>query len=182
MFDVRAVITRRRLLAVGLGAGITVVGGSAWGLLRHQPAAKKLRVLSDDEAAVVAAVADAYFPVDNALGRAAKDTDVVAVADAYVAGLLPRERRGLRALLRGLDAWPRLAMYGGTFQALSVADRQSVLQAFDDSGVDERRLLGAVIRTVCLMGYFEDEATLLAIGHRHGCGLPIYDDVDAGIG
>lgn len=182
MLDVRAVITRRRLLAVGLGAGVVVAGGSAWGLLRSLPAAPSLSVLSVDEAAVVAAVADAYFPVGNALGRAATDTAAVAVADAYIAGLYPRERRGMRALLRGLDAWPGVSFQGGAFHTLGLAERQAVLQAFDDSSVAERRLLGAVLRTVCLMGYFEDEGALAAVGHRHGCGLPIYDDIDAGIG
>jgi hypothetical protein len=74
--------------------------------LRHKPAAAGRAVLSQDEEAVVVALAEAYFPRGNAFGVCVFDVDVAGVVDGYVAGLLSRERRGIRALLRGLDAWP----------------------------------------------------------------------------
>jgi hypothetical protein len=96
--------------------------------------------------------------------------------------LYPREKRGLRVLLRGLERWPQLALTGGPFSTLGLTDRQAVLVAFDESSIPERRLLGTVLRTVSCMALFEDARLLRGIGHQHGCGLPIYDDSDAGIG
>lgn len=185
MFDVRATLSRRRLLRLGLGAGVVVAGAAglgAWGLLRHHPPAAGLKVLSDSEASVAVAVADAYFPPGNPFGRAAVDLDVVGVLDAYLFELFPRERRGIRTLLRGLEVWPRLTLQAGPFSTATLAERQAILRAFDDSGIAERRLLGALLRQLCCMAMFEDDRLLAGIGHRQGCGLPIYEDVDAGIG
>lgn len=186
VFDVRATLSRRRLLRLGLGAGVVVVGAAGvagWGLVGHQAPRMGLKVLSDTEARVTLAVADAYFPTGNPFGRAAVDVDVVGVLDAYIGELFPRERRALRALLRGLEAWPRLSLQGGAFSAGSLTERQTVLQAFDDSSLTERRLLGSLLRQLCCMGMFEDPRLLAGIGHRQGCGLPIvFDDIDAGIG
>ncbi len=183
--DVRPLLTRRRLLVAGLGAGVVVgvpLGGAGWGLLSAQPAAAGLRTLSVAEAATAEAIADAYFPAGNFFGVAAADVDIRTPLDAYITALYPRERRALRALLRGIEAWPRLSVGGGAFSALSVAKRVAVLRAFDDSDVTERRLLGTVLRQVCLMPMFENAAVLNAIGHRHGCELPPSDDDDVGIG
>ena len=185
--DVRALLTRRRLLKLGLGAGVVVVvgavgGGLGWDVLKAEGAGPGLKVLSDRERRVVEAVADAYFPPGNDLGVAAADLDHVPVVDAYVAGLYAREQRGMRALLRGLDRWPQLSFGGGAFSSLPLSGRVDVLNAFDASSITERRLLGTLIRTVCCMGVFEAPTMLAAIGHRHGCGLPIYVDADSGIG
>jgi hypothetical protein len=185
MFDVRPLLTRRRLLGLGLGAGVVAAagaGGLAWDLLRQRPPGQGLQVLSEDEARVAVAVADAYFPHGNPFGRSAADVDIAGVLDAYMSELYPREKRGLRVLLRGLERWPQLALTGGPFSTLGLTDRQAVLVAFDESSIPERRLLGTVLRTVSCMALFEDARLLRGIGHQHGCGLPIYDDSDAGIG
>jgi choline dehydrogenase-like flavoprotein len=176
----RALLSRRRLLKLGLGAGLAVAGGvgaAAWGLLRQRPAAAGRFVLSDDEIAVVNAVAEAYFPRENPFGVSAFDVDVAGVVDRYVFGLLSRERRGIRALLRGLDAWPVVsATSTSTFSQLDVEGRIAVLRAFDASSILERRLLGTLYRQLVGMAMLEDERLLRAIGHRHGCGLPIWSD------
>ena len=185
MFDVRPLLTRRRLLRLGLGGGVVVAVGAGalgWDLLRTQPLRAGLSVLSDDEARVAIGVADAYFPPGNPFGRAAVDVDVAGVLDAYMSDLYPRERRGLKVLLRGLNRWPQLAVSGGAFSTMGLVERQTVLHAFDDSSIPERRLIGTVLRTVSCMALFEDAQLLRGIGHRQGCGLPIYDDSDAGIG
>jgi len=174
----RALLSRRGLLKLGLGVGVVVAGAAgaaAWGLLRHRPAAPGRTVLSGDEVAVVAALAEAYFPRGNPFGVSAFDVDVAAVVDGYIAGLLPRERRGLRALLRGLDAWPVVsATSTSRFSDLDVAGRVAVLRAFDDSSVPERRLLGTLFRQLVGMAMLEDDRLLAAVGHRHGCGLPVW--------
>lgn len=183
--DARPSITRRRLLRLGLGTGVVVAGGLGtvgWGLLKNDPPAAGLAVLSDREARVIVAVADAYFPVGTPFGVAANDIDILGPLDVWFGRQYPAERRGLRALLRGLDRWPRLAGYGDDFTALDLATRVDVLKAFDESSITERRLLGTLLRTVILMPVFEDERLLAAIGFRHGCVLPVTTSEDAGIG
>jgi choline dehydrogenase-like flavoprotein len=173
----RAILSRRRLLKLGLGVGVVAgaAGLAAWSLLRHRPAATGRAVLSTDEVDVVVALAETYFPRGTSLGASAFDVDVAAVVDGYVAGLLPRERRGLRALLRGLDAWPVVsATSTSPFSRLTVAERVAVLRAFDASAILERRLLGTLFRQLVGMAMLEDERVLSAIGHRHGCGLPVW--------
>jgi hypothetical protein len=185
MFDARVALTRRRLLRLSLGAGVVVGGAAAlgaWGLLRQQPAQAGLKVLSTTEAAVALAVADAYFPPGNPFGRAAVDVDTAGVLDAYVAELFPRERRGIRALLRGLEVWPQLSLQSGPFSTASLTERHAVLRAFDASDIVERRLVGTLLRQLCTMALFDDPRFLAGIGHRQGCGLPMYEDADAGIG
>ncbi len=174
----RVLLGRRRLLKLGLGTGLVVAGvagAAAWGLLRARAPAAGRRVLADDEIAVVVAVAEAYFPPGHPFGVAAHDVDVAGVVDEYVALLLPRERRGLRALLRGFDAWPVVsATAASSFAGLDVARRVEVLAAFDASTVLERRLIGTLLRQLVGMAMLEDERLLAALGHRHGCGLPVW--------
>ncbi len=134
-------------------------------------------VLSEQEERVVVAIADAYFPRGNPFGVAAADVDVAGVVDGYVAGLLPRERRGIVALLRGLDAWPVLsASATSRFADLDRDGRVQVLRAFDSSSVLERRLVGTLLRQLVGMALLEDERLLAAVGHRQGCGLPVWPD------
>ena len=182
--DVRPLLTRRRLLVAGLGAGVVVsgLGTVGWGLLGNRPAADGLRTLSESEAVVAEAVADAYFPVGNPFGVAARDIDVRGPIDVYVTALYATERRGIRALLRGIESWPRVSGQGGAFSTLDVAGRVAVLQGFEASTITERRLVGTLLRTICLMPVFEDERLLAAIGFRHGCALPDTTADDVGIG
>jgi hypothetical protein len=182
--DVRVAFSRRRLLVAGLGAGIVAVplGAAAWGLLSAQPAASGLRTLSESEARVVEAVAETYFPPGNPFGLAAGDVDVRGPVDAWISDMYPRERRGLRALLRGLERWPQLSGGGGAFTSLNVAQRAAVLHAFDESTIAERRTLAALLRQVCLLPLLENDIILAALGHRHGCALPVLTADDMGIG
>ena len=183
--DVSPLLTRRRLLVVGLGAGVvaTGLGTVGWGLLGNRAAGNGLKTLAESEAVVVVeAVADAYFPVGNPFGVAANDIDVRGPIDVDVTALYVTERRGVRALLRGLESWPRLSGQGGAFSTLDVAGRVAVLQGFEASSITERRLVGTLLRTICLMPVFEDDRLLSAIGFRHGCTLPDTTADDVGLG
>ena len=138
--------------------------------------------MSDDEARVVEAVAETYFPAGNPFGVAAVDVDVRGPVDAWISGMYPRERRGLRALLRGLERWPQLSGAGGAFTSLTVAQRVNVLHTFDESTIAERRTLATLLRQVCLLPLLEHDVVLKALGHRHGCALPELVADDMGIG
>lgn len=170
--NVRPLLTRRRLLKLGVGLGgvaLLLGGGGSW-LLADRPARAGLKVLSDGEASFVEALADALFPAGNPLGVPASAVDVVGGADAYIAGMLPRDRKGLRALLRAIEQWPRMSMESTRrFSELDVPARVEVLRAFDDSSVVERRLLGSLLRTLVAVSYFDDARVLAALSFTAGC-------------
>jgi Gluconate 2-dehydrogenase subunit 3 len=148
------------------GTALALATLSGWSLLRHQPAAAGLRVLSVDELAVVAAIATTYFPDAN---TAAIGTHI----DAYMAALYPRERQLLSALLRAMNRWPQVSLSSTkSFVNLSQAARVDVLRAFETSSRAERRLLTTTLRTSIAAGAFEDPAFLSSIGFVHGCTLP----------
>src|SRR5438105_14437465 len=88
-------ITRRGLLRAGVAFGVVgvVAGGGVRWLVSDRPTAPGRAALSDREAKVVFALAEAHFPANNALGVSAWDVDVVTQADAYLASLLPADRR-----------------------------------------------------------------------------------------
>src|SRR6185437_5072516 len=95
--------------SVGFGGLVVVLGGGARWMVSDRPVAAGRAALSTREADVVKALADAHFPPGNVLGISSADVDVVAGADAYLASLLPEDRRLFRALLTAFDQWPRLS-------------------------------------------------------------------------
>lgn len=175
----KSVLTRRGIFKLGAGFVAVAAVASALGvraLLKDRPPGNARVVFDDDEAAVLVALADAWFPGDNSIGVAAAVVDVVGGVDAYAARLLPRERKLMRVLLRAVDQWPRLSLSSTTsFADLSLADRQAVLRAFETSTLVERRLLGSLLRSIVGMPLFEDPRFLAAIAHRHGCGLVVLE-------
>lgn len=167
-------LTRRRLLKVGVGFGALAIaaGGGAFWLVSDRPAAAGREALSAREAAVVYAIGEAHFPPGNPLGVSVADVDVVSGADAFVAGMLDRERRLLRALLTAFDQWPRLTFASSsTFSSASLEDRIAILRAFENSDVAERRIVGSLLRALVGIPFFEDRRTMAAIGFEHGCAL-----------
>jgi hypothetical protein len=171
----RHLLTRRRLLKLGLGLGGAAIvaggGATAW-LLSDRPAAAGRAALSEREAAVVAALADAYFPPGSPLGVSVEDVDVVSGADAYIAGLLAKERRLLRALLTAIDQWPRVTLSSpARFSAWPRSDRVKALRALDESPVPEKRQLAGLLRALVAMPFFDDPRVLQAVGFSWGCGF-----------
>jgi hypothetical protein len=158
--------------SVGFGAVVVVLGGGARWLVSDRGVAPGRAALSTREADVVKALADAHFPPGNVLGFSADDVDVVAGADAYLAALLPEDRRLFRALLTAFDQWPRLSLAStSTFSALDTNARVSVLRAFEESARIERRLIASLFRTLVGMPFFDDARVLSAIGFTPGCGV-----------
>ncbi len=169
-------LTRRGVLGAGLLFGATAIGlgGLSYTLFRGRAAAQGRALLSDEEAKVVAAIADTYFPPGNELGVAAQDVDVVGGVDAYLNGLLPREKALLRGVVMAFDAWPRLSFTSSArFSDLPLDDRVAILSAWEDSALDERRQLVSVLRVIVGMVVFDDPRFLAAIGHRWGCPIPL---------
>ncbi len=176
---VKAVLSRRGILKLGGGVVAAVVVAAALGLrtlFADRPPSSQRAVFDDDEARTLVSIADAYFPVGNVFRISAHDVDIVGAIDEYASRLLPRERRMLRVLLRAVEQWPRLSLTStARFSDLDTAQRQRVLQAFERSTLSERRLLGTLLRSLIGMPMFSDPRLLAAVGHRHGCGLPIVE-------
>ena len=169
----RQLLTRRGVMRLGLGVGgaLLVLGSGAGFVFRAKPAAQGRVLLSVDEGATVAALADAYFPEGNEVGVAANHLDIAGSVDAYMARLLPREQRLLRALFTLIEQWPRTQLASG-FSALSLDDRIAMLTTWETSALEQRQALASVLRTIVAVSYFDEPRVLAAIGHRHGC-LPV---------
>ncbi len=141
-------------------------------LVSDRPVAAGRRALSEREAAVVYAIGEAHFPPGNPLGISVRDVDVVSGADAFIAGMLDRERRLLRALITAFDQWPRVSFSSSSsFSHAPLADRIAMFRAFEDSDVAERRLVGALLRTMVGIPFFEDPRAQAAIEFEGGCTL-----------
>lgn len=165
-------LTRRRLLKLGLGFGgaVVVLGGLGAWTFRLRPTASGRRVLSTEEISFVDALAEALFPGGNPLGLDVKQLDVSTRLDENLARYPAREQRVLRAVLTLVEQWPRLSLSSASrFSELPLDDRVAVLTAFDESRRPERRGLMELLRIVVGMAIFEDPAALAAIGHRFGC-------------
>jgi hypothetical protein len=157
---------------VGFGVVALVAGGGALWLVSDRPAEGGRRALSAREARVVLALAEAYFPLGNPLGVSVVDIDIVSGADAYIAGLLQKEQRLIRALLTAFDQWPRVSLSSTrTFSSLPLAERIDVLRTFEGSPVMERRLIASLFRALVGMPFFEHPLALASIGYAPGCAL-----------
>lgn len=171
--ELRGRLTRRRLLALGVGVGaLTLAGGAAW-LVSVPRAAPGRAVLSDDESALLTRLGEVWFPPGNPLGVAAGEVDLAAGLDVVVASFTAREQRVLHALLRALDQLPRATLRSTTrFRDLPLAQRRELLVEWEGS-LGPRRQLAGLLRVLVGIPYFEDERVRLAIGHQLGCPLPL---------
>lgn len=169
-------VTRRTLLGAGLvfGAAALGAGGLAAFLFVARDAGRGREVLSDVEARFVDALADAYFPVGNPLGVAARDVDVAAGLDAHLRRVLPRERRLLRGVLLAFEQWPRMSLASSRrFSELPLEARVAVLRAWEDSPLEERRQVAALLRVLVGFVVFDDRRFMAAIKGRWGCPVPL---------
>lgn len=171
--ELRARLTRRRLLGLGVGVGALALAGSAgWLLSVPRPGAGRV-ALSDHEAELLVRLAEVWFPPGNPLGVAAGDVDIGGELDRLLAFLAPREQRAVHAILRVLDQLPRAGLRSTTrFSALPLEERRAILVSWETSQGPKRQLAG-LLRVLVGLSYFEDERVRRAIGHSFGCPLPL---------
>ena len=175
---------RRNLLKFGLAVGgVGLLAGTSvgWAVLRLHPTATGRKVLSDEEARFLDAVAEAYWPPNNALGVDCKSLDVTAKIDAHLSWLHAREQRAARAVLSAIDWWPRLSFTStGRFSTLSLEDRIEVLRAWETSPQEARRAIPSLLRLMVGIHVFHAPATLNAMQHEFGCTMdpPVVAPVD----
>ncbi|MBI1947239.1 MAG: hypothetical protein HYS27_16210 [Deltaproteobacteria bacterium] len=171
--ELRARLTRRRLLALGVGVGALTIAGSVGWLVSLPTPAPGRQALSEREGELLVRLAEVWFPPGNPLGVAAADVDIGGELDRLLVLLSAREQRALHALLRVVDQLPRASLSSSArFSALPLAERRALISGWERSGGPKRQLAG-VLRLLAGLSYFEDERVRRAIGHVHGCPLPL---------
>ncbi len=166
--------TRRTFLKTGLGvgAGVLVLGGTGFVLLRAGPPAPGRRVLSAGEVAFLNALTEAWLPPGNALGLDPAALDVATGLVEHLAALPARERRVLRGLLAVFDQWPRVSFSSmGRFASLPLHERVRSLAAWERSKSQARHGVMGGLRVIVGLHLFSHPDALAAVGHRYGCGV-----------
>jgi len=108
--ELRLRLTRRRVLALGVGVGaLTIAGSLGWLVSLPTPAPGRL-ALSAREDELLVRLAEVWFPPGNPLGVAAGDVDIGGDLDRLVVLFAPQEQRVLHALLRVVDQLPRATL------------------------------------------------------------------------
>jgi hypothetical protein len=161
-----AMVSRRSLIigAVSSAAAIATVG-----VARLDPPAVGRRVLSEEEAAIVAATAltmfpRGVFPVDGV------EAGVVENVDLYLADHMPAvHAAGFRYLLQGLQ-WGPLYSHGARFTELSPAARTEVLQIWGEPSVLARRVALDALKAVFAAAWIRSPDVQRTMGWRASCG------------
>lgn len=161
--------TRRRLLKWGLATGVLGLAGgltyrAVWG---RGTVATGLKVLTADERDLIAALAAVYFPGGDGL-PASSDVDVVGHVDHYVAQLPGNLGKLFQLLIRTVD-WSGISE-GGRFSRLSLEARTRLVDAWEQSTLDERRSAFLALKLVVGSGYYDDPRVRTAIGVVSPCG------------
>lgn len=146
---------------------LVVLGGLR--IFAGYPRRAALRVLGPRDAALVEAAAEAVFPEGGAVPFSGPQAGVTAWVDRYLQEL-PRASRRLMGLLFLLVEQATLVFpapgRGGRrrFSALSLPQRQAVLEGWRTSRLFPRRLVFTSLRAILTMGYFADPRVLRTLG------------------
>ncbi len=161
-----ALVTRRRLLAGGLGlAGALALG---WAVALPGPA-EGMRVLSAEERRVVAALGEALFPAGNPVGLSWQDIDGVAEVDRILDRVISGEARvAFRYLLTALD-WSAVLVAGKPVTACALDERLALCRALEARESVVRRAARDGLRGVFALAYFDHPRVWQAIGYRSRC-------------
>ena len=159
------------MTSIGLAAAALVVAGFALARLAlgyglRDPAYPRL---SAREQAFVRAAADAVFPSGGPIPYSGTEAGALAHVDRFLAGIGARTRLLIRLLFVLLEhatlVFPAPGPTGfRRFSALSLAQRQAVLDGWGRSRLGPRRLVFQSLRALVTMAYFASPAVLRAIG------------------
>lgn len=168
-------MNRRDFLKIaGLGTAAVTAGASL--RLAHwweQLPSADFQVLSAEEAAITAAIADALFPGDVGSPPMPNGVEVGVVEkfDTYLAGLDEAAAQGLRMLLHAIDDMAVLADFGLTrFHKRTRPGRIAVLEAWETSGLMVRRSGFRALKYVLSNQYCNHPDVLAAAGIHYTCG------------
>ncbi len=165
-------ITRRQVLAAG---GLVAAAGAVAGGLRvaswwdRQPG-EGFEILSDDEAAIVDAIAEAMFPPGGTPALSGKDAGIAAWFDVVLAHTPQPTPNLIRTLMHALDDQARLTR-GRGFANLPLQVRTARLHGWlRSSNHNVRGAIGSLVLFVS-MGYCGHPDVKEACGWVWPCGF-----------
>lgn len=160
-----ALISRRGLLLAGAGIALGVGGWLAFRLPSPGPG---LRVLSENEARIVEAIARVLFPPGR-FPVAGGDGGTAPAVDALLADIFPRQTvPAFRYLLRSMELGTLVAR-GRLFSDLPVAEAAEVVAIWSGDDPLPRRLASDSLRLVLGTAFLRRPEVVSAIGFRAGC-------------
>ena len=161
----RRVFLRRSLHVAGaltLVPGLSI--GCAPGDVARAP--RDLRVLDPGEWALLGALADTLIPHGGAFELGARDVDLAARIDAFIAGESVAVLRGLSAALL-LVEWgsPLASGRVARFSRLGSDDRAACIEALCRSRIGLLREVYAGLKQLCFFTFYAIDATWPAVGY-----------------
>lgn len=151
--------SRRRLLKFGaLGAALLAVAGLGLQSTPRRAHAGELRVLTEEELAIVAAICDRLCPGGRGLPSAA-EIGLAELVDSFLAVADPWTQADFKTLLRLFEsAWGGLLLEGRvrTFTSLSVAEQDQTLESWRRSALTIKRTGFSALRAVIVTRYWGD--------------------------
>ncbi len=154
-----AFLSRRRLLAAGLGTAAVLAAGAGglWALRGSAPAVSGLSVLSAQEYRTLASIARAQIPRGGPFDLGAEDLDLARAFDGFLANEPEHNVRDLRRALLLVEYGP--VLFDGrlaTFSNLSEAEQATHWDAWRVSGTALRRQVALAFRKFLSMVFYDN--------------------------
>jgi len=134
-----------------------------------------VKVLTTNEARVIAALGEAMFPREKGVEVSAVEADLVAYVFDYAAALPTFERGQLKALLASFDRGYGLLQARPTqrFASASLPERRDYVERCARANSYTARMVFEGLRTVMTMAFAESPAVRAAIGAGDGYAVAL---------
>ncbi|WP_231513628.1 gluconate 2-dehydrogenase subunit 3 family protein [Mycobacterium paragordonae] len=121
-------------------------------------------MLTTRERAVVAAIAEAFFPAREPIGIDGNAAGAVSYVDRMLSGLALPLRIQLRCLLLAFEVGTALTSRGALFSAVPLDERVARLQAWERADHYTQRALYSALRWIFTLAYLADPEVQRRIG------------------
>lgn len=162
------VLSRRRLLKVGLGAGGVIAAGGLglWGLRGTAPGVEGLRILTAHEYRTLARLAEAVLPDGEVFPAGASAIDLARAFDGFLADEPEWNVADLKRALLLLELGPvvferRLA----TFSNLSAPERAAHFERWSTSDSHTRRQVASAFRRFVFLVFYDQPGVWPHLGY-----------------
>lgn len=162
------ILSRRRLLKVGLGAGGLLASGSLglWGLRGAAPRVEGLRILTAHEYRTLARLAEAVLPDQEVFPTGASAVDLARAFDGFLADEPEWNVSDLKRALFLLELGPvvferRLA----TFSNLPAPERAAHFERWSTSQSETRRQVASAFRRFVFLVFYDQPGVWPHLGY-----------------
>jgi len=164
-------ITRRHLLAITAAtAAVGTIGAAGIGMRWwDQSPSAPLAALSQEEGAIVRAIAGAAYPATNAIAMDGASANLDVFFDALVSHIPPVSQKLLKLLLHTLDGGTVLT-HGATFTALSTRHKLDALSGWINNDIAEIRSAAQSLVLLIGMGWTIHPEVAPTMQRLHNCG------------